>query len=520
MYPFSTNLLRASIIMLGMIFTTCATEDPAPSAKNGGTTGTSGSGSAGGGTGSAPSITSFSPGSGLAGAVVTITGSNFSATAASNTVKFNGVAAVVSEATSTSLTTAVPVGAITGKITVAVGSLTGTSSTDFTVLAAPSAPTISSFTPASATTQTTIVITGTNFSPVPSENIVKFSDNRIATVSASTTTSITTKVPFSTTSGKITVTVAGETATSATDFTLIPTLSVSGFAPTLGVIGASITITGNGFSTVPSENEVKFNGTTATVSAATLTQLTVAVPAGASNGTVSVKVGTQTKTTLDHFDMIAVGQFYQGGIIGYVLKSGDKYWNGSAFVNYDANVPHGIIVAIQDVNAGVGKPNYSWSKNAVNLITTSPTATSPPLPPLNSLPSQLGRGLQNTQAIVASQGNPQTTSGGFLYHAAGAAQNYSYLSFYNGWFLPSFDEMAKFFSNRVAINSGAVAKGGTAFSNSIYWTSSTIVYSTFGPPPWTNQTRPGNLNMVSFDGGFDLSRPTSEYHRVRAAKYF
>ncbi len=510
MYPFSTNLLRASIIMLGMIFTTCATEDPAPSANNGGTTGTSGSGTAGGGTGSAPSITSFSPGSGLAGAVVTITGSNFSATAASNTVKFNGVSAVVSEATSTSLTTEVPVGATTGKITVAVGSLTGTSSTDFTVLASPLAPTISGFTPASATTQTTIVITGTNFSPVPSENIVKFSDNRIATVSASTTTSITTKVPFSTTSGKITVTVAGETATSATDFTLIPTLSVSGFAPTLGVIGASITITGSGFSTVPSENEVKFNGTTATVSAATLTQLTVAVPAGASNGTVSVKVGTQTKTTLDHFDVIAVGQFYQGGIIGYVLKSGDKYWNGSAFVNYDANVPHGIIVAIRDYTGGVGQPNYSWSKNAVAL------STSTGLPPLFDLSLILGDGLKNTALIVASQGDSQTTAGGFLDHAASAAQSYSFAGFFNGWFLPSRNEMSEFYANRVVINAAAIAKGGTAFSASNYWTSSSRLVGVAGAPA-TQQTWPYKYNLVSGSSEFV---PAIEFLRVRAAKYF
>lgn len=509
MYPFSTHLLRALIIMLGMIFTTCTTDEPAPVTNNSGTSGSSGSGTTGGSTTSAPSITSFSPGSGVAGTIVTITGSNFSATAVSNTVKFNGTSATVSDASSTSITAAVPSDATTGKITVEVNSLTGTSSTDFVILSP--VPTITSFSPTSALTGAAVVITGTNFSPVPSENVVKFSNNRTATVSASTSTSITTTVPSSVTSGKITVTVAGATATSATDFTLIPTLVVSNFSPTLGVIGASIAITGNGFSTVPSENEVKFNGTTATVSAATLTQLTVSVPSGASNGTISVKVGSTTKTTLDHFNVIAVGQYYQGGIIGYVLKSGDKYWNGSAFVNYDANVPHGIIVAIKDYTFGVGGPTYSWSKDALII-----SVTHPGLPPLYNLPKTIGYGFKNTAEIVASQGDTQTTAGGFLDHAASAAQGYSYAGFYNNWFLPSVNEMSKFYDNRAVINAAAVAKGGATFSASDYWTSSTWLVGVAGSPS-TQQTWPYIYNLAS--GSYSFVLPTG-FNRVRAAKYF
>jgi sugar lactone lactonase YvrE len=81
-----------------------------------------------------PTITSFTPTSGGIGATVTITGTNFSTTASSNVVKFNGTVATVSSATATSITTTVPTGATTGKITVEVAGKTATSASDFTFI--------------------------------------------------------------------------------------------------------------------------------------------------------------------------------------------------------------------------------------------------------------------------------------------------------------------------------------------------------------------------------------------------
>jgi gliding motility-associated-like protein len=84
-----------------------------------------------------PTITSFAPASGPVGTTVTITGTNFSTTPANNTVQFNGTAAVVTTSTATSITTTVPVGATTGKISVTVAGNTATSTIDFTVTIAP-----------------------------------------------------------------------------------------------------------------------------------------------------------------------------------------------------------------------------------------------------------------------------------------------------------------------------------------------------------------------------------------------
>jgi hypothetical protein len=67
---------------------------------------------------SQPIITSFSPASGPVGTVVTISGSGFNTTAANNFVFFGRVKANVSSATSTSLTTTVPVGATYENMTV------------------------------------------------------------------------------------------------------------------------------------------------------------------------------------------------------------------------------------------------------------------------------------------------------------------------------------------------------------------------------------------------------------------
>ena len=56
------------------------------------------------------------------------------------------------------------------------------------------------------------------------------------------------------------------------------------FAPDTGAVGTHVIISGTGFSTTPVQNTVTFNGTGATVTAATATQLTVAVPSGATTG--------------------------------------------------------------------------------------------------------------------------------------------------------------------------------------------------------------------------------------------
>lgn len=80
-------------------------------------------------------------------------------------------------------------------------------------------PSITSFTPISGPVGTNVIITGTDFSSTPSDNTVQF-NGTVATVTASSSTSIATTVPVGASSGAITVTVDGNTATSTSNFTV------------------------------------------------------------------------------------------------------------------------------------------------------------------------------------------------------------------------------------------------------------------------------------------------------------
>jgi RHS repeat-associated protein len=83
-----------------------------------------------------PAITNVSPATGVIGTVVTLTGSSFNTVASNNQVRFGGIVATVLavNTTGTSLTTAVPSGAITGPVTVTTPLGTATSPLPFTLL--------------------------------------------------------------------------------------------------------------------------------------------------------------------------------------------------------------------------------------------------------------------------------------------------------------------------------------------------------------------------------------------------
>ncbi len=113
-----------------------------------------------------PTITGFNPSVGTTGTLVTISGTNFSATPSANTVKFNGSSATVTASTITSVTTTVPSGATTGVITVTVGGLTGTSTSSFTIDT--SAPLVSANNTPSAVAPATAISVSANFTDAES----------------------------------------------------------------------------------------------------------------------------------------------------------------------------------------------------------------------------------------------------------------------------------------------------------------------------------------------------------------
>lgn len=70
-------------------------------------------------------------------------------------------------------------------------------------------------------------------------------------------------------------------------------LSIIQLTPARGSVGSTVLIAGTGFSTTATSDTVKFNGTKATVSAATSVSLTVKVPTGATSGAVTVSTPTE-----------------------------------------------------------------------------------------------------------------------------------------------------------------------------------------------------------------------------------
>jgi hypothetical protein len=159
---------------------------------------------------------------------------------------------------------------------------------------------------------------------------------------------------------------------------------------------------------------------------------------------------------------LAVGDSYQGGIIGYIFQEGD---NG-----YVAGEVHGIIAAVSDQSDGI-----QWHNGTYYQIG-------------GGFSQELYDGAANTSLIINSQG-----AGSY------AAQICADLTEggYSDWFLPTVVEMDKFYENRVLIGN---------FAEEDYWTS--------------YESGKDFAAKKNFADGSGLGSVKGNLHRVRAARYF
>lgn len=145
----------------------------------------------------------------------------------------------------------------------------------------PPAPTVTSFTPTSGGTGTTVTITGTDFTGATN---VTFGGTNATSFTVINATTITAIVGNGTT-GVVSVTTFTGTGTSSGIFTFIPAPIISSFTPISASAGATVTITGTGFT---GATTVTFGGTNAVsftvVNATTIT----AIVASGTTGSVSV----------------------------------------------------------------------------------------------------------------------------------------------------------------------------------------------------------------------------------------
>ena len=164
---------------------------------------------------------------------------------------------------------------------------------------------------------------------------------------------------------------------------------------------------------------------------------------------------------------LKVGDSYEGGKVAYILQSGDD--------GYDADIQHGLIVAMADQSDGI-----QWAIEA-NQNTLVPDGTL----------FTIGSGSANTDAIIAQHIEVDIST-----YAAGIARDYKGGG-YEDWFLPSQDELNKLWLNKVVIS---------GFADAFYWSSSENEFHVV----WYQDFSSGNQSTFY---KYDL-------HHVRAVRYF
>ncbi|MCX6873712.1 MAG: hypothetical protein NTW21_07875 [Verrucomicrobia bacterium] len=162
-------------------------------------------------------------------------------------------------------------------------------------------PVVASFSPTSGPAGTSVVISGKDFAGTKA---VRFNGVNATSFTVDSATRITATVPGTATTGRISVITAAGTGTSIANFSVtIPAPTISGFTPSSGPVGSSVTVEGTAFVGV---SGVMFNGLRAVnFSVISPTQLTAIVPSGATTGQITVTTATGSSVSQGTFTVTA-----------------------------------------------------------------------------------------------------------------------------------------------------------------------------------------------------------------------
>ena len=238
-----------------------------------------------------PRISDFLPERAPIGATIRIFGDNFVGATA---VSFNGTNAQFSVTSATQIEAIVPVGATSGPVRITTP--VGATLSDFPFIVTGKEPFIASFSPSRGAPGTRVMISGASFS---APLTVRFHGTNAPNVSVPSATQIQVTVPASAASGLITVSNAFGVGTSLEPFIVTTAPVIDDFSPIGGPAGTDVVINGANFIGATS---VKFGGKAATgISVVAATQMHATVPAGATNGPITITTPQGTGTSVQPF---------------------------------------------------------------------------------------------------------------------------------------------------------------------------------------------------------------------------
>lgn len=158
--------------------------------------------------------------------------------------------------------------------------------------------------------------------------------------------------------------------------------AIAAFTPGEGQVGTSVTIRGSGFNTTLGQNAVTFNGVPAVVTAATTTQITTSVPAGAATGAISVTTPSGPATSSSPFKVVSptaptiTGFAPAVGPVGTTLTVNGTNFESVATNNRVKVNRTGAVITSTSASSLIAKVSNATGSGRVSVTTPSGTAVS------------------------------------------------------------------------------------------------------------------------------------------------
>ncbi len=212
-----------------------------------------------------------------------------------------------------------------------------------------------------------VTIYGTGFCSNPT---VTF-NGVAAAVSSATSTQIVVTVPAAATTGSLLVTCGSNQINGGTFTVASKGPTISGFSPTIGSPGTSVTITGTNFQTNPSANKAVFNITYTAIASSTSTSITTTVPSNTTSGPITAMTpyGQTVSSSMFYVPPPGTTLDYTGQLtLGTPVTASGNTANQQMLLVFNGTAGHSVSVTLSNSTFS-GCPNVSiYNPNGSNLV--------------------------------------------------------------------------------------------------------------------------------------------------------